>query len=121
MGEGYGMRPLLLSLRLPGDNTQMVSVLTITDWPLFLALGVFGAGLSFAFYINGLRTTAPAGASIVAMIEPVTATLFGVVILHESLALVQIIGMALILVTVTALSVKSCATPPIPERERNPD
>ena len=111
---------LVILLALPGDNTQMPAVLTTTDWPLFAALGIFGAGLSFAFYINGLRTTAPAVASIVAMIEPVTATLFGVVILHESLAFVQIIGMALILVTVTALSVSSRATPPpVPGRGRD--
>ncbi|WP_018141156.1 DMT family transporter [Thioalkalivibrio sp. ALJ7] len=103
---------LVILLMLPGDNTQMVAVLTTTDWPLFAALGVFGAGLSFALYINGLKYTAPAVASIVAMIEPVTATLFGVVVLHESLALVQVLGMALILVTVTALSVFSRATPP---------
>lgn len=112
---------LVIVLMLPGDNMQMVAVLSSTDWPLFAALGVFGAGLSFAFYINGLRHTAPAVASIVAMIEPVTATLFGVVILHESLVLVQIVGMGLILVTVTALSVASRATPPVPERVPDSD
>ena len=110
---------LVIVLMLPGDNTQMLAALSSSDWPLFLALGVFGAGLSFAFYINGLRTTAPAVASIVAMIEPVTATLFGVAILDESLALVQILGMALILVTVTALSVSSRATPPVPPQEED--
>ncbi|MFO8151825.1 DMT family transporter [Thioalkalivibrio sp.] len=112
---------LVLLLMLPGDNAQMVAVLSSTDWPLFAALGVFGAGLSFALYINGLRHTAPAAASIVAMIEPVTATLFGVMILHESLALVQILGMGLILVTVTALSVSSRATPPLPVQGRGSD
>jgi DME family drug/metabolite transporter len=38
------------------------------------------------------------------MVEPVTATLFGVVILNENLAGPQIVGMCLILVTVTVLS-----------------
>ncbi|MBS0002374.1 MAG: DMT family transporter [Thioalkalivibrio sp.] len=112
---------LVIVLMLPGDNMQMMAVLSSTDWPLFAALGVFGAGLSFALYINGLRHTAPAVASIVAMIEPVTATLFGVVILHESLAPVQIAGMGLILVTVTALSVSSRATPPVPVQDRDTD
>jgi threonine/homoserine efflux transporter RhtA len=46
-------------------------------------------------------------ASIVAMLEPVTASLFGVVVLKESLAGLQIFGMGLILVTVTGLSVYS--------------
>jgi threonine/homoserine efflux transporter RhtA len=43
------------------------------------------------------------------MVEPVTASLFGVVVLDESLVGSQIFGMALILVTVTALSVHSSA------------
>jgi drug/metabolite transporter (DMT)-like permease len=72
-------------------------------------LGVLGAGLSFILYISGLKHTAPAVASIVAMVEPVTASLFGVMILNESLVGSQIFGMALILVTVTALSVYSSA------------
>ncbi|MGB3309913.1 MAG: EamA family transporter [Nodosilinea sp.] len=91
----------------PGDVSQTVAVLSTPDWPLFVALGVFGAGLSFVLYIVGLNSIAPAVASIVAMIEPVIASLFGVVVLNESLAGPQIFGMALILVTVTALSVYS--------------
>lgn len=109
---------LVILLVLPGDGAQMVAVLSTPDWPLFAALGVFGAGLSFALYINGLRYTAPAVASIVAMVEPVTATLFGVVILHESLGSIQILGMGLILVTVTALSVSSRTAPPALVRDR---
>jgi threonine/homoserine efflux transporter RhtA len=38
------------------------------------------------------------------MVEPVTASLFGVAFLNERLAGVQIVGMGLILATVTALS-----------------
>ncbi len=110
---------LVIILMWAGDRTQMVAVTSTPDWPLFAVLGVFGAGLSFALYINGLRHTAPAAASIVAMVEPITATLFGVVILHESLAFVQILGMALILVTVTALSVSSRAAPPALVGDRN--
>ena len=90
-----------------GDADQTVAVLSTSSWPLFLVLGVLGAGLSFIFYIIGLNRTAPAVASIVAMVEPVTASLFGVVVLNESLVGLQIFGMGLILATVTALSVYS--------------
>lgn len=89
------------------DTDLVVAVLGTPSWPLFVILGVFGAGLSFILYIVGLNHTAPAVASIVAMVEPVTASLFGVVVLNESLVAVQIVGMGLILVTVTALSVFS--------------
>jgi len=95
---------LAVILILPGDNDQVIAALSTPDWPLFVGLGVLGAGLSFILYIIGLHHTAPAVASIVAMVEPVTASLFGVVVLDESLVGMQILGMALILVTVTALS-----------------
>jgi drug/metabolite transporter (DMT)-like permease len=90
-----------------GDAEQTLAVLGAPNWPLFVVLGVLGAGLSFIFYIIGLNQTAPAVASIVAMVEPVTASLFGVVVLNESLAGLQILGMGLILATVTALGAHS--------------
>ena len=90
-----------------GDAGQAMEVLNSHDLPLYLVLGVIGAGLSFIFYIVGLNHTAPAVASVLAMVEPVTASLFGVMVLNESLVGLQIFGMALILVTVTALSVNS--------------
>ena len=92
-----------------GDADQIAAVPNAPGRPLFVLLGVVGAGLSFLFYIVGLRHTAPAVASIVAMVEPVTASLFGVVLLHERLAGLQILGMGLILVTVTGLSVSASA------------
>ena len=100
-----------------GDPDQTVAVLKTPIWPLFVVLGVVGAGLSFIFYIVGLNHTTPALASIVAMVEPVTASLFGVVVLNENLIGLQIFGMGLILVTVTALSVNSSTlgTRPIAE------
>ena len=91
----------------PGDGDQTVAALGSTRWPLFVVLGVFGAGLSFVLYVIGLRRTAPAVASILAMVEPVTASLFGVVVLGEVLVRSQLLGMGLILVTVTALSVRA--------------
>ncbi|NMT64433.1 EamA/RhaT family transporter [Marinobacter orientalis] len=91
----------------PASAEQVVAVLGASDWPFFIALGVLGAGLSFIFYIVGLKNTVPTVAAIVAMVEPVTASLFGVLLLNESLDPVQLIGMGLILVTVTALSVYS--------------
>lgn len=92
-----------------GDTDQTVAVLGTSSWLLFAVLGVLGAGLSFILYVVGLNHTTPALASIVAMVEPVTASLFGVVVLGESLAALQIIGAVLILVTVTALTVYSGA------------
>ena len=110
---------LAMILIWPGDPEQTVAALSTSDWPLFLALGVFGAGLSFVLYIIGLNYTAPAVASIVAMVEPVTASLFGVVVLSEHLVGPQIVGMGLILITVTALSVYTSSGQPPPSEATN--
>ncbi len=98
---------LVLLLVWPGDPHQTMGALGTPSWPLFVVLGVLGAGASFILYVLGLRRTAPAMASIVAMVEPVTATLFGLLVLQESLSPPQALGMCLILLTVTVLSAGS--------------
>lgn len=94
---------LTLLLVWPADVGQVVAGLHSSVWPLLLVLGVLGAGVSFILYIVGLHYTAPAVASVIAMVEPVTASLFGIMVLHDELAGLQIVGMGLILLTVTAL------------------
>jgi drug/metabolite transporter, DME family len=98
---------LVLVLIWPSDINKVAGVLSSPDVLLFAGLGVFGAGLTFILYIVGLNYTAAAVASVVAMIEPVTASLFGVLVLRESLGGLQILGMVLIVITVTALSVRT--------------
>ncbi|MBT2582800.1 EamA family transporter [Planococcus sp. ISL-109] len=85
---------------------EAATVLTSGDIGWFMAIGLLGAGLSFALYTIGIKLTAPSTASIIAMVEPVTASLFGILLLGEELSIVQLIGMAVILLTVTTLSVK---------------
>ena len=98
---------LVLVLLLPADIHQAVSVINAPELPLFVALGILGAGLSFLLYVVGIKHAAPALASMVAMVEPVTATLFGVAVLGENLGVIQMVGMGIILLTVTVLSVTS--------------
>ncbi|RKD73346.1 threonine/homoserine efflux transporter RhtA [Sinobaca qinghaiensis] len=89
------------------DMDEAAAVLTSNDTGWFLLLGIVGAGISFILYVIGIRLTTPAKASMVAMVEPVTASLFGVLLLGDHLTFVQLLGMALILVTVTVVSVKT--------------
>jgi drug/metabolite transporter (DMT)-like permease len=100
---------VVLTLIWPSDGEQLIAGLSTSAWPLFVVLGVFGAGLSFLLYIKGLRHTTPAVAAIVAMVEPVTAAGFGFVVLNESLTGIQVLGMVLIVGTVTALSTRTKA------------
>ncbi|QHS21775.1 EamA family transporter [Virgibacillus sp. MSP4-1] len=95
-----------LILFLFTDMDETAAVITSSDIGWFLLLGILGSGISFMIYMAGIRKTAPTPASIVAMVEPVTASLFGVLLLGDHLTIVQFIGMVLILVTVTVISVK---------------
>lgn len=70
----------------------------------FLAFGLLGGGLSFYCYVHGLRHTLPSVASIIAMFEPITATLYGLWVLGQGLDPMQVGGMVLILLAITALS-----------------
>ncbi|CAM4063314.1 DMT family transporter [Vreelandella rituensis] len=87
------------------DHSQAMSVSVSADAVWFILIGLLGAGLSFYCYITGLRYTLPTTASVVAMVEPVTAALFGLLLLSETLNLSQMAGMALILGAVTSLSI----------------
>lgn len=88
------------------DYSEAISVLSSPDIIWVGLLGLFGAGLSFYLYVKGLKRTSPSKASVAAMVEPVTASLFGVVVLSEILTGIQLIGMGIILATVTFLSFK---------------
>ncbi|TYS45712.1 DMT family transporter [Bacillus infantis] len=97
---------LCLILFLFADKDEAAAVLASSDIGWFLLLGILGAGISFIVYMIGIRKTAPATASMVAMVEPVTASLFGVLLLGDHLTTIQILGMIVILATITTLSVK---------------
>ncbi|MFG6147624.1 DMT family transporter [Halobacillus sp. B23F22_1] len=94
-----------LTLSLFTKKDEAVSVLTSNDIGWFLLLGVLGVGIPFIFYVFGIYWTPPTTASMVAMVEPVTASLFGVLFIGDHLTSIQLLGMVLILVTITVLSV----------------
>lgn len=101
---------IVLALGAISSPGQLLAPLRSADAPLFLALGILGAGLSFLLYVTGVRRTPPTVAALVASLEPVTATLFGIFLLNEHLNPLQLVGMILILLTVTLGSVINVAS-----------
>lgn len=99
---------LILTLLLLAfvDVAQMQKVPFTDDAYGFLLLGLFGAGISFYLYLPGLRRTSPSAASMIAMVEPVMASLFGFIVLGQALAPLQLVGMGIILITITLLSLQ---------------
>ncbi|NGP53177.1 DMT family transporter [Thioalkalivibrio sp. XN8] len=100
---------LVAILSWPADLDQVAAVPASSYLWLFILLGVLGAGVSFFLYVVGMRRARPTSAAVVAMIEPITAALFAVAILGETLGGLQLAGMVLILFTVAALSIGSTA------------
>jgi DME family drug/metabolite transporter len=76
-----------------------------TGWPLLLYLGVVTTGLAYAAYTTGLRDTSAAGAGIVALLEPLTATVLGVFLFNERFGSTGILG-GVLLVSAVALLIR---------------
>jgi len=81
-----------------------------SDRGLFLLLGAIGAGIPFFIYVIGLRKTLPTTASVVAMLEPLTAAAIGILILGNELSAIQLIGGVIVLMSVTLRSVRRSKT-----------
>mgnify|MGYP006293811341 CR=1 FL=1 len=88
------------------DHYQLVAAPLSVDAPLFLLLGLLGAGLSFFLYVVGLKTASAVSVSLVGAVEPVTAALFGLLVLDQTLGTTQWLGMVVILAAVTFMSVR---------------
>lgn len=95
---------LCLVLLMFTDPEEGAAVLASADIGWFFLLGIVGAGISFILYIAGIRLVTAATASVVAMVEPVAVSLLGVLLLGETLAAIQLLGMAIILTAITTLS-----------------
>lgn len=88
------------------DTNEAFGVLSshVVGW--FILLGILGSGLSFTMYLFGLRRTVPSTAAVVAMVEPITAALIGLIVFGDRLSFIQFAGMAMILITITNFSFK---------------
>jgi drug/metabolite transporter (DMT)-like permease len=62
-----------------------------------VALGVGGSGVAYLLYYYMVNTLGPVRATGVTLLVPVTAVFWGVVLLHESLSLPIVVGMAVII------------------------
>ncbi|PKR76842.1 EamA family transporter [Halalkalibacillus sediminis] len=83
------------------DYAQLLTSFEDVQWFLFLGIS---ASMSLLFYNTGLSNVNPGTASVIAMVEPVTAGIVGIFILGQVLNFVELIGMVIILITVTAMS-----------------
>ncbi len=77
-----------------------------------MVLGILGMGLiptaiPYIFYTRGLAGLSPSKASVLAFAEPMTATVLGIVLLHEPITLPAVLGIALIFAGIVVLNRRS--------------
>lgn len=99
------MAECLILLAIIGEGAWARPIAGVDIGQLML-LGVVGGGVSFLLYIYGLRRSRPGLAALTAMAEPITAALFGLLVLGQTLSIRQIAGAVLVIITVTALNAR---------------
>lgn len=77
-----------------------------------LHLGVITAGLAYTLFARGLRLVPIATAASLTLGEPLTAGLLGVLFLHEALTSIAIIGILLIFIGLTFLTISQAQPSP---------
>ncbi len=65
-------------------------------------LSLIGAALAYALWFRGLRSLPPTQVTFLGLLSPLVATLLGWVVLGEALTALQVVGAALLLVSVAA-------------------
>ena len=87
-----------------GEIVNLTSVAPIKILPLTVGLGVLTSVMPYLMYTTSLKFIPVGTASALAIIEPMSATLFGVFILGEGLSAPSLFGIVLILFAVFLLS-----------------
>ena len=90
---------------LPDLSKKISDNLQVIGWGAVLALVV--TVLPYLVYTIGLRTVEAGKASVMATVEPVVATLVGVVAFAEPLSTIGIAGIVLVVISLVMLNIKS--------------
>ncbi len=87
--------------------TEIPSMVTSGEIAIkILLLAVIITILPFALYTKGLSNVEPSRASILATIEPVVATIFGVLLFNEVITFIKILGIASVICAAVIISLK---------------
>lgn len=93
---------ILFAIALP-----MGLVLTYppTGWLRLAYLGVIPTATGYTLFFGGMRTTTATAASIATLMEPLTATLIAVIVLHEPMSPPALVGSGLLVLAMLLLLV----------------
>ena len=94
---------------LPLCRLNDVAAVVVTHKDIIIpsvCLSTISTIIPFVCYTKGLKEMEAGKASIMAFIEPLVATLCGIAVFHEQIALTSVIGIVMIFISVVILNVK---------------
>lgn len=91
-----GIVLLPIALVIEGPITH----LSTTNLLGFVYLGVVGTGVAYALWFRGIDKLKASAVSSLGLMSPVVATLIGFVLLHQTFTPIQLIGIAIVLMSV---------------------
>jgi probable blue pigment (indigoidine) exporter len=91
-----GIVLLPIALVVEGPITH----LSVTNLFGFVYLGLVGTGLAYALWFRGIDKLNASAVSSLGLMSPVVATIVGFVFLRQTFTLIQLMGMAIVLVSV---------------------
>ena len=104
---GIGMFFGGIVLLCAGKTWTLAPTLDLAGVLATMGIIVIGTAVAFTLYLQGVVDIGPVKASMIASIEPVSATLFAFVWLSTSFKGIDLIGFAMILVTIFLLALPS--------------
>jgi drug/metabolite transporter, DME family len=85
---------------------DFVGTYPATGWGLLLYMGIVPTALAYSLFIVGMRTTPAPIASVLVLLEPLTAALLSWLLLGEWLGVLGIVGTAMLLIAIYLLSTR---------------
>jgi probable blue pigment (indigoidine) exporter len=91
---GIVLLPIALVIEGPITHVSTTNLLG------FVYLGLIGTGLAYALWFRGIDKLKASAVSSLGLMSPVVATLIGFVLLHQTFTPIQLIGIAIVLISV---------------------
>jgi drug/metabolite transporter, DME family len=111
MGAAFGVGSLLLLPVLLIGDTQWLHTTRGVELAAYLAVGP--TILAYLLFARGLRRLTASETTTIVLAEPVTATVLGVVVLHQPLGATAIIGVLLVIAGIGVLALPTLERVPV--------
>jgi DME family drug/metabolite transporter len=93
--------------------TGLVVTYPPVGWALLLYLGLVPSALAYGLFLTGMRTTPATVASVLTLVEPLTATILAAALFGERLGPLGLLGGALLVGAILTLALAGSSNAPV--------